>query len=78
MSAGPHVLVVDDHRAIRDLVSRALTKEGFRASAVGDELRRRRDTIEAACHRKRRHVDGRAQEGCWSSNTEAASGLKAL
>ncbi|MGE0034432.1 MAG: response regulator [Xanthobacteraceae bacterium] len=34
---GPlHILVVDDHREIRDLVSRALTKEGFRVSVAAD------------------------------------------
>ena len=31
-----HILLVDDHREIRDLVSRALTKEGFRVSTAGD------------------------------------------
>ncbi|MDX2201466.1 MAG: response regulator [Hyphomicrobiaceae bacterium] len=36
MSTTPHILIVDDHREIRDLVSRALTKEGFRVTAVGD------------------------------------------
>jgi two-component system OmpR family response regulator len=36
MAAAPHILIVDDHREIRDLVSRALTKEGFRVSAVAD------------------------------------------
>jgi two-component system OmpR family response regulator len=36
MQAAPHILIVDDHREIRDLVSRALTKEGFRVSAAGD------------------------------------------
>ncbi len=36
MTAGPHILVVDDHREIRDLVSRALAKEGFRVSTAGD------------------------------------------
>lgn len=36
MTAGQHILVVDDHREIRDLVSRALVKEGFRVSAAGD------------------------------------------
>ncbi len=36
MQAAPHVLIVDDHREIRDLVSRALTKEGFRVSAAAD------------------------------------------
>ena len=42
MSAGPHILVVDDHREIRDLVSRALVKDGFRATAVGDGKAMRR------------------------------------
>ncbi len=36
MTVTPHILVVDDHREIRELVSRALTKEGFRVSAAGD------------------------------------------
>jgi two-component system OmpR family response regulator len=36
MQAAPHVLIVDDHREIRDLVSRVLTKEGFRVSAAAD------------------------------------------
>ena len=36
MSAVPHILIVDDHREIRDLVSRALAKEGFRVSTAAD------------------------------------------
>jgi two-component system, OmpR family, response regulator len=36
MANAPHILIVDDHREIRDLVSRALTKEGFRVSVAGD------------------------------------------
>lgn len=32
----PHILVVDDNREIRDLVSRALVKEGFRVSTAAD------------------------------------------
>jgi two-component system OmpR family response regulator len=36
MTDGPHILVVDDHRDIRDLVSRALTKDGFRVSTAAD------------------------------------------
>jgi two-component system OmpR family response regulator len=36
MKSAPHILIVDDHREIRDLVSRALTKEGFRVSAAAD------------------------------------------
>ena len=36
MPSAPHILIVDDHREIRDLVSRALTKEGFRVSIAAD------------------------------------------
>ena len=36
MQAAPHILIVDDHREIRDLVSRALAKEGFRVSTAAD------------------------------------------
>jgi two-component system, OmpR family, response regulator len=36
MNAAPHILVVDDHREIRDLVSRALAREGYRVSTAGD------------------------------------------
>jgi two-component system OmpR family response regulator len=36
MSGSPHILIVDDHREIRDLVSRALSKEGFRVSTAAD------------------------------------------
>ena len=36
MSGAPHILIVDDHREIRDLVSRALTKDGFRVSVAAD------------------------------------------
>jgi two-component system OmpR family response regulator len=36
MSNEPHILIVDDHREIRDLVSRALSKEGFRVSFAAD------------------------------------------
>jgi two-component system OmpR family response regulator len=36
MPSAPHILVVDDHREIRDLVSRALVKEGFRVSVAAD------------------------------------------
>src|SRR6516225_913568 len=32
----PHILVVDDHREIRELVSRALVKDGFRVSLAAD------------------------------------------
>ncbi len=42
MNTVPHILIVDDHREIRDLVSRALSKEGFRISSAADgkEMRR--------------------------------------
>lgn len=36
MQGAPHILIVDDHREIRDLVSRALAKEGFRVSTAAD------------------------------------------
>ena len=36
MKIAPHILIVDDHREIRELVSRALTKEGFRVSTAAD------------------------------------------
>jgi two-component system OmpR family response regulator len=36
MPGAPHILIVDDHREIRDLVSKALSKEGFRVSAAAD------------------------------------------
>lgn len=36
MQGTPHILIVDDHREIRDLVSRALFKEGFRVSTAAD------------------------------------------
>ena len=36
MQGTPHILIVDDHREIRDLVSRALSKEGFRVSMAAD------------------------------------------
>ncbi len=36
MAASPHILIVDDHAEIRDLVGRALTKDGFRVSTAAD------------------------------------------
>lgn len=42
MSDGPHILIVDDHREIRDLVSRALTRDGFRVSVAADGRAMRR------------------------------------
>lgn len=47
MTSGPHILVVDDHREIRDLVSRALLKDGFRVTAVGDGKAMRRALADA-------------------------------
>ena len=42
MNTSPHILVVDDHQEIRDLVARHLKKEGFRVStaAEGKAMRR--------------------------------------
>ncbi len=34
----PHILIVDDHREIRDAVTRYLEKNGFRASAARDAI----------------------------------------
>jgi hypothetical protein len=39
MQDAPHILIVDDHRELRDLVSRVLTKEGFRASMAAGAMR---------------------------------------
>jgi len=36
MASTPHILIVDDHREIRELVSRALIKDGFRVSTAAD------------------------------------------
>jgi two-component system OmpR family response regulator len=36
MNGSPHILVVDDHRELRELVSRILTKEGFRVTTAQD------------------------------------------
>jgi two-component system, OmpR family, response regulator len=36
MQGTPHILIVDDHREIRDLVARALSKDGFRVSTAAD------------------------------------------
>jgi two-component system OmpR family response regulator len=36
MQGPAHILIVDDHREIRGLVSRLLTKEGFRVSTAAD------------------------------------------
>jgi two-component system OmpR family response regulator len=46
MEASPHILVVDDDREIRDLLSRFLRKHGFRvaAAAEGREMRKTLET----------------------------------
>jgi two-component system OmpR family response regulator len=36
MPSASHILIVDDHHEIRELVSRALAKEGFRVSVAAD------------------------------------------
>ena len=36
MPTAPHILIVDDHRELRDLVSRVLAKEGYRVSTAAD------------------------------------------
>ena len=42
MAQTPHLLVVDDHREIRDLVSRFMVKNGFRVTTAcdGKEMRK--------------------------------------
>ncbi len=42
MAQSPHLLVVDDHREIRDLVSRFMVKNGFRVTTAcdGKEMRK--------------------------------------
>lgn len=42
MDGTPHILVVDDHRDIRDLVGKFLTKHGLRVSTAGDGAEMRR------------------------------------
>jgi two-component system OmpR family response regulator len=36
MNGAPHILIVDNHREIRELVARVLTQEGFRVSMAAD------------------------------------------
>ena len=38
MSTNPHILIVDDHREIRDAVTRYLERNGFRASSAKDAV----------------------------------------
>ena len=47
MEQGPHVLVVDDHRDIRDLLARYLVKQGMRAS-VAESAAAARKVMQAA------------------------------
>jgi two-component system, OmpR family, response regulator len=47
MQSDPHILIVDDHREIRDLVGRALTKERFRVSTAPDGLAMRKTLAES-------------------------------
>jgi two-component system OmpR family response regulator len=47
MERTPHILVVDDHRDIRDLLARFLTKHGLRAS-VADSAATARRMLQAA------------------------------
>ncbi|MBR9868223.1 MAG: response regulator [Oceanospirillales bacterium] len=41
MNSTPHILVVDDHQEIRDLISRYLSEHGYRVSSAngGDEMK---------------------------------------
>lgn len=48
MSAAAHILVVDDDREIRDLLSRFLTKHGYRVSAAADGRAMRKVLADAA------------------------------
>ena len=48
MEPSPHVLVVDDHRDIRELLSRYLAQHGFRVSAAEDATAARRILKSAA------------------------------
>ena len=47
MNNVPHILVVDDHREIRDLVSRALVREGYRVSTAVDGRAMRRALVDS-------------------------------
>lgn len=48
MEASPHILVVDDHRDIRELLGRYLTRHGFRVSSAEDATVARRILKSAA------------------------------
>jgi two-component system, OmpR family, response regulator len=47
MPKTPHILIVDDHREMRELISRALAKEGFRVSLAADGAAMRRILADA-------------------------------
>ena len=47
MISEPHILIVDDNREIRDLVSRLLTREGFRVSVAADGRAMRKTLADA-------------------------------
>jgi two-component system OmpR family response regulator len=47
MATDPHILIVDDNREIRDLVSRLLTREGFRVSVAADGRAMRKTLADA-------------------------------
>jgi two-component system OmpR family response regulator len=47
MATDPHILIVDDNREIRDLVSRLLTREGFRVSVAADGRAMRKTIADA-------------------------------
>jgi two-component system OmpR family response regulator len=47
MDKNPHILIVDDDREIRDLLSRFLQKHGFRASVAADGREMRKQLADA-------------------------------
>jgi two-component system OmpR family response regulator len=47
MTTDPHILIVDDNREIRYLVSRLLTREGFRVSVAADGRSMRKTLADA-------------------------------
>ncbi len=48
MNASPHILIVDDDREIRDLLSRYLAKNGYRATTAADGREMRKAVSERA------------------------------
>lgn len=47
MQTAAHILIVDDHREIRELVSRVLAKEGFRISTAADGRAMRKTLVDS-------------------------------